>query len=1066
MHDRSGFIRARAKRLLDDHLTPSVYAGRVPLGVEIQELGGEPISPGEAAAGQFRPFRTGEVWGGAWDTAWFRLRGRIPTEWRGREVVALIDIGYDGLPGFGAEALIWEGDRPVRGISPHHREHTVAAPARGGESVEIMVEAAANPAAPWGAATWPLLMPDPGGTPLFRLSAADLAVARRDRYRFWLDFRLLLDLAEHLPREEPRAAQILRSLNDACNLLDPTDLDATMDRAHVPLAAALSPPAVPSALRVSAIGHAHIDTAWLWPYREARRKCARTFASALRLMDEYPDYHFSASAAQHYAWMKEHYPPLFEEIRTRVAEGRFEPVGSMWVESDCNLVSGESLVRQLVYGKRFFLGELGVETVDVWLPDVFGYPAVLPQLMAQAGVRYVLMHKLSWNQYNAFPHHTFAWEGLDGTRILTHVPPAGSYNSEFKMNDLLGGVRHFREQGSATRFAYLYGYGDGGGGPSREMVETAARLRDLEGAPRVELGGAAPFFQMAEQDAADAPVWVGELYLEEHRGTYTSQARTKKANRLCERLLHEAELWSALRLDAPAAYPAEALDRAWKALLLNQFHDVLPGSSIHWVYEENLRDLAQVGEAAERAAAEAVSAIADDVDLSGAGPMVVVFNAGSHDRRDLVEVTHQPDLEVRSAAGPDGGLVPVQGNGDGLLFAADVPGFGWAAYELRSDPFPPAGSIPTGVEIDVAGRRLENDQLRVTWDEHALLDSVWDKVAGREVLAPGSRGNVFQLHDDYPNYWDAWDVDLHYRERVEDLLGLEAIEAAEVGPVRAGVRFSRSFGASSIRQTMRLAASSRRLEFDTEASWHESHKFLKVAFPVDVRALEASYDMQFGHVTRPTHANTRWDLARFEVCAHKWADLSESGYGVALLNDCKYGYDVVGNVLRLSLLRASTWPDPEADRGDQRFVYALYPHAGGLREGGVIEEGYAQNLPLRAVARFGERTTAPPREDGFGRPPRGSFLSVDRQGVVIETVKRSDRGSEVVVRCYEAWGGRGRVRLRCALPIEAAERTDLLERHDVPAEVGPGGVGFEVRPFEVVTLKLTLAGDFSSRART
>jgi alpha-mannosidase len=1017
LEDR-GIARIRIERVIRQLVRPAIYGERVPLAVSGHQVRGEPISVSDARAREYAPFAIGDGWGGAWDTTWFRMQAAIPAEWSGREVVALIDLGGAGIVGFTAEGLVWEGDAPVQGLHLKHREYVIARPAKGGEPVDLLVEAAANPIPPWGSLRWPLLMPDVDGPAIYRLGRAELTIARRDVEALYFDLLVLSQLLDELSANEPRAYHVLRALVAACDAISIHDVAGSAARARAALAPVLASPAVASAHHVSAVGNAHIDTAWLWPTRETKRKCARTFSNALRLMDDYPEYRFAASQAQQYTWVKEHYPPLYERMREKVKDGQFEPVGSMWVEADCNIPSGESLVRQIVHGKRFFLDEFDRETTDLWLPDVFGYSAALPQILHEAGISSFLTQKMSWSEINKFPHHTFWWEGIDGTRILTHFPPADTYGGEMTVGELNKGVRQFAQHGRSERSLYPFGYGDGGGGPTRGMLEAARRMTDLEGAPRVEIDTVASFWEKVHAESSDLPVWVGELYLERHRATYTTNGAIKRANRRNEEALRAAELWSvAAGAGDWESYPADELDRAWKLLLLNQFHDIIPGSSIHWANEDCGRDHERIAGVTGDAIAAAQGAIAAQVDTSGMTRPFVVFNAASRARDELCEIGND--------------LVRVQ-----------VPACGYAAVDLDARPDP-------GLPVTVTERSLENDLLRVAWDEDGLLTSVYDTEHDREVLAPGARGNVFQLHEDLPNDTDAWDVDLHYFDQRADLTAVSSITVVESGPARGAVRFVREFGASRITQTMRLASGSRRLDFDTEVEWRERHKFLKVAFPVDVHATRATYEIQFGHLERPTHTNTSWDLARFEVCAHRWADLSEPGYGVALLNDCKYGYDTHGNVLRLSLLRGPGWPDPETDQGAHRFAYALFPHAGDLREAGVVAAAEAFNLPLTAVPASSSPGPA-------SRPARASVVSVDRPNVTIEAVKKADRADAVVVRLCEVWGGRGPVRLTMDRPVRTAARTDVLEREIAPVSIVDGEVELDLGPFELVTLWLEL----------
>ena len=889
----------------------------------------------EAMRGEFLPFHAGDAWGAPWSTTWFHVRGRVPDQWKGRNVVAIFDLGFEGPPGFTCEALAWKEGKPWRGVDPNHRRLPVEGP-----EIDFYLEAAANPrASEQGSEPAPSMIAlRSSPEPAFVLRQAELAI--------W---------------DQPQGQTV--------------HLDAGT---HV----------------ISAVGHAHIDTAWEWPLREGKRKCARSWSTQLALMDEHPDYVFACSQPAQYAWIKQSYPDLYRRIKEKVAAGQWEPVGAMWVEADCNLPSGESLVRQLVHGKRFFMRELGVETRILWLPDVFGYPGNLPQLIKESGCDYFLTQKLSWNDTNKPAHHTFWWEGIDGTRVFTHFPPADTYNGDFSASEVEFSVRNFKDSSGSNRSLYLFGYGDGGGGPTAEMIDSAHRLG-------VGLGRAADFFEQAEAEARDLTISSGELYFELHRGTYTSQSRTKRLNRMAQQALREAEMWSV----AAGDYPAETLDTQWKKLLLNQFHDILPGSSIDWVYEETERDLTDVAFSANRVIARAIKKVAGD------GYRTAVFNVNSHRRREVVEFGHR-------------------------LRLVEVPACGWAVQQELT--------IREEQRVRVFERGMENSLLRVRWDDRGLLTSIWDKHAQREVLA--APGNVLQLHDDNPSRWDAWDLDLEYRDSMTDLTGLAEQTIEEPGGLRGAVRFTHEFGRSRITQRMVLDADSRVLRFECEADWHEVHRLLKVAFPVTVSAREATYEIQFGHLRRPTHSDTSHAAAMFEVCAQRWADLGDGDYGVALLNDCKHGYDIHGSVMRLSLLRAPTHPDPSADQGRHQFTYALMPHPGGFREAGVIEASEDLNAPLRTVFSNLDESAA------------ASLLEVDTRQVIVEAIKRAEDSNATIVRLYEAWGRPCRARIKTKLSIGRASLCDLLERERSEVQVRGGEMELDFTPFTVLTLKLEGAG--------
>jgi alpha-mannosidase len=1045
VHDDRRLVEQRLDRILTERVLPAQYAAWVPLRLSAWLVPGEPVPVSEALAASYQPFAVGQMWGAPWSTMWLRAGATVPPEWAGRRVEAVFDLGLvPGGPGNQAEALVYTAAGvPLKGIAPRNQYVPVARPARGGEPVELLLEVAANPDA-LGAGFLPTTLGDPstaGTAPLFRMARADLAVLDEEVFGLTLDIQVLAGLMKELDVNEPRRHEILRALQRAAEALDLSDIGASAAGARAHLADVLSRPANASAHRISAVGHAHIDTAWLWPLRETVRKASRTFASATALAGDYPELIFAAPQAQQYDWVKQHYPEVYRRIATSVKAGQWVPVGGMWVEADGNLPGGEALVRQLVLGKRFFLDEFGVECNGVWLPDSFGYTAAYPQLALLAGMRWFLTQKLSWNDTDRMPHHTFWWEGIDGSRVFTHFPPVDTYNGVFSGLEMARSVRNFAEKGRATRSLIPFGYGDGGGGPTREMMERARRMADLEGAPRLSIEDPDAFFDAARAEYPDAPVWSGEMYLELHRATFTSQARGKAGNRASEHLLREAELWAATAaVQSGFEYPYEALDRVWKTVLLLQFHDILPGSSIRWVHREAEATYAAIHEELSTMVDAALAA------LAGSGAELRVANAGPFARTEVAVVP--------APAAP--GLPPAQAQplADGTAaILVDAPATGLGT---------PAVAVATTDPVRVTDRVLDNGLVRVELDETGAFGSVRDLragpgaagpagAAGREVLAPGSLGNLLRLHPDLPGQWDAWDVDRNYSRVWTDLTTVDTIGVAENGPLLGALRVARSFGGSRVVQTVRLRAGSPMIEVDCEVDWHERERFLKALFPLDVHADRSAAEIQFGHVFRPTHTNTSWDAARFEVYAHRWIHVGEPGYGVALVTDSTYGYHAVRDsrpdggtttTVGLSLLRAPRSPDPEADQGAHRFRYALLP---GVDIAGAVAGGYRLNLPLRAVVAAG------------GAPP-APLVTVEGDGVTVEAVKLADdRSGDVVVRLYEAYGGRAAGRLRTGFPLARAYHTDLLERplstEDVAVDPDRA-VPVALRPFQVLTLRL------------
>ncbi|TQM09441.1 alpha-mannosidase [Pseudonocardia kunmingensis] len=1001
MHDDSNLVLQRVARFVRERLHPALYRERVPVEVTAWTAPGEPVPFAEAVRQEFTPFAVGSPWGRPWGTVWFRVTGTVPAGWTtpGTRPELVLDLGFAGAqPGFQSEGLAYTPDghvvAAVEPLNPH-----VPLAGGPGSAVDLYVEAASNPgvAKNWTYAPTPMGdLATAGDDPIYRFEAADIALLDTVVWELNQDFWTLAGLVAELPAELPRRAEVLRALERAVDVVDPDDVTGTAAAGRAELADVLAAPAWPSAHRLHAVGHAHIDSAWLWPVRETVRKVARTFANVLDLMDTDDEFVFAASSAQQYAWLQEHQPELFERVKQRVAEGRFVPVGGMWVESDTNMPGGEALARQFVAGKRFFIEQLGVDPQEVWLPDSFGYSAALPQLIKAAGARWFLTQKISWNETNVMPHHTFRWEGIDGTQIFTHFPPVDTYNSELSQHELHRAQRQYAEKGRANTSLVPFGWGDGGGGPTREMLAAAARTRSLEGSPSVRITTPAEFFSTAEAEYPRPPVWSGELYLEFHRGTYTSQARTKRGNRRSEHLLREAELWAATAaVRTGLAYPADVLARCWHTVLLQQFHDILPGTSIAWVHQEAERNYAQVAEELEGVIARSLAA------LAGEGDGEVAVNAGPYARHG----------------------VPALGGG-----ATAAP-----ADEVR-------------VSETAGGTVLENGRVRAVIDERGLLTSVRDLTADRELVPPGDAANLLQLHRDTPTQWDAWDIDEHYRRHGRDLTDVAELAVVERGRHRAAVRVVRKVGASTITQVVSLDAGSASIDIDTHVDWHERQKLLKLAFPLDVHAERAGSEIQFGHLHRPIHTNTSWDAARFETVAHRWVHVGEPGYGVAVANDSTYGHDVgrstradggTTTVVRLSLLRAPLFPDPQADQGAHRMRVSLRP---GATIADAVAEGYRVNLPLRTVA--GGAEIAP-------------LVSVDDPAVVVEAVKLAEDGSgDVVVRLYEAHGGRASARVTAGFEHSGVVETDLLERPLAEqASLSADGVRVDLRPFRIVTLR-------------
>jgi alpha-mannosidase len=985
----------------------------------------EQLTVEEAARREFAPMPPGTCWGAKWEYAWFRGEVEIPREAAGRRIALAVDVG--------GESAIYVNGIAAGARDREHRQITLTHDAVPGTVYEIMIEAYAGhgPRVTSGGPVPPgrQTVPEPPPTQAM-VGGTTLGIWEEDAYQLWMDVETLYGIRENIDTNSLRVAEIDKGLRDFTTIVDfeleHDEMMETIRAGRQQLKPLLECKNGSTAPVMFAVGHSHIDVAWLWPLAETERKCIRTFATQLALMDEYPEYRYLQSQPHLYRMVQQRDPALYERIKAAAARGQLIPEGGMWVEADTNLSGGESLIRQFIHGKRFFRDEFGVDCELLWLPDVFGYSGAMPQIMRGCGIKYFATAKIFWayNGGDPFPYNTFTWEGIDGSEVLVHL--CNDYNSRTDSATIIERWnQRVQKDGIATRLL-PFGFGDGGGGPTRDHLESLRRLVDLEGVPKVRIAHPLDYFRDQEARGIPDARYVGELYFQAHRGTYTSQARTKRGNRKSEIALREAEMWDSLtRVMKGEKVPDDALDEAWKTVLLNQFHDIIPGSSIHRVYEEAEADYARVIDTAEEVAAEAAGSLTD-----GSNDLTV-FNSLSWPRRCLIAL---PD-GYQGATDADGVSLAVQTLGDDLLAEVTVPPCGWTT--VRSGATPEKGDDG---RVIVTERSLENEFLRVTLNDRGEIDSIWDKEANRE-LATGPC-NSLRMYKDVPTNWDAWDLDSMYA-----LTPVEMGDAAELTVIADGalvgmIEVRRQINRSLMVQQISLRRGSRRIEFDTEIDWQESHKMLKVAFPVDIHANEAVHEIQFGHIRRPNHLSRPFDADRFEVVNHKWTALVEEGRGCAVLNDCKYGVNVFGDTIMLTLLKSAMAPDMTADKGLQEFSYAFYAWNGPMIESDLVREAYELNCPVMTVS---------------GAAGKRSLLQVDAPNVIIETVKLAEDGTgDLVVRLYEAMRTATRCTLRTDLPVTAAASTNMLEKDRRPLEVVDGAVTLDLRPFEVATLRLAV----------
>ena len=855
----------------------------------------------------------------------------------------------------------------------------------------------------------------------------------RDLEHLYYDVLVPYDAAQMLDEGDTDYARIMSALVDAVRLVDfrtpysaefGVSVRAAIDLLEREFYQKLCTPDGKPV--VHCIGHTHIDVEWKWARAQTREKIQRSFSTAKSLMDRYPEFKFMLSQPNLYRYLKEEAPEKYEELKALVAEGRWEPEGAMYVEPDCNLTSGESLVRQIIFGKRFFREEFGVESKALFLPDVFGYSAALPQILRKSGVDYFITSKISWNDTNTMPMDMFYWEGIDGTEIFTSfitaqnfggIPGKGgknrtTYNGIIDASSVKGTWDRFQQKEYTNSIFMTFGHGDGGGGPTKAMLETQRRTaRGIPSLPVTKTNTLIPYLETVkgEFDATAkrtdrTPRWVGELYLEFHRGTYTSIAKVKKANRYSEFLLGNAEALSATDLCLGGSYDTDGLNKLWRKVLHNQFHDILPGSSIQEVYDGTDKDYAQIDEYGTKLISDKLGSIAGRINTDGG---ILLYNPTGFERPAVLTEHGYTELEQT------------------------VPAFGWTVIK----------DTKAESKVSLDGLAAENEYYKLVLNEAGQIESLYDKRVGRNILT--GKANALEAYEDYPTKYDAWEFEDYYSLKTYALDGKAKITPVVDG-TRAGFVIEKDYMSSTIKQTMWLYSESARIDFETEIDWHEHHQVLKAIFPVDVHALNATFDVQYGHVSRPTHKNTSWDAAKFETYAHKWADLSENGYGVAILNNGKYGHAVDGSKMSITLVKSATDPYPEADQGVQTFTYSLYPHVDDFRRGGVIEESFVLNQPLyeKAIsANSGDLAES------------YSFVSTDSKNAVITAVKKAECDDGLVVRFYDAYDCKSRVTLTVPAVYSKAYICDLMENTIEEIPVIDGRATVPASNFEIVTVK-------------
>ncbi len=1003
----------------------------------------EYLTPEEAQKGPFEPVSPGYTWGRIWEYCWFRGSVTLPEQAKGQRIV--MDLKPQGEStlfvngkSFGTYRASWVNE-------PHHfiEDNVLSTCAEGGERFDLLMETYAGhfiPEAPTGGcATGPVLPGAYEDTAVEgkrrTLEKCTYGIWNEDAYQLYMDVATLSMLLITLDEKSLRAAKIAKALQQFTLIVDFEQPKAQRIASYKEAREALRP--VMEAKNGSsmpvfyAVGNAHLDLAWLWPMAETYRKTERTFAAQLRLIEEYPEYKFIQSQPASYEMCKKNYPELFARIKEAVKGGQWIADGAMWVEPDTNMASGEALIRQLIHGKRYYKEEFDVDSKVLWLPDTFGYTAALPQILKGCGVDYLVTQKIFWsyNEGDQFPYHYFTWQGMDGSEIVSFLPTSYTYRTDpIEANNIWKNRTQLQD---LDAFLMPYGYGDGGGGPARDYIEYAKRQEDLEGSVKVKMAGPMEFFRDMEEKGGPVNTYVGELYFSAHRGTYTSQAAVKKNNRRSELAMREAELWSSLAAERGLHYDLEKADALWKEILLHQFHDILPGSSIGRVYEEAKKAHQAILDGAAELLDQALEALTEE-KKEGA---VTVWNSLSFDRKALVEL---PEAFAKGAKTFEGEAVPVQKTAEGVKAVVEIPSCG-AVSLVPAEGAASEDSVKAAVTVeeDKDGYVMENSQVRAIVNNRGEVVSFVLKESGREFAAEPM--NRFRLYKDVPRMFDAWDIDSNYI-----LQEVEAVTEVSVEKVSDGiegvVKVTGRLSESGFVQYIRLAADSRRIVFDTEVDWNELHRLLKASFPVDVYAENGINEMQFGYVERPAHRSKLYDKDRFEVCNHRYSALCDGSHGAAVLNDCKYGISMNGNTLELTLLRAAACPEMRADQGQHSFTYAFTAWEGSFADSDVVRQGYELNVK-------------PAVSGGAGK--RFSAVTVDKANVILDTMKPAEDGSgDIILRLYESKKAATKAEVSLNFGAGKAYLCDMLENVTEEAAVNDGKIVLPFRAFEIKTIRI------------
>lgn len=952
------------------------------------------------ADGSFKPYKKNTLWGGTKDRHyWFYSKLEVPEDDMEFSLITGKEGWWDAA---NPQFMVYVNGKMVQALDINHRTYIFEK--KGVYDFYLYAYA--------------------GTYDTFSEFKPSLNKVNRIAEQLYYDIKVPLEICDYLKDSDYDRIRILEALDRGVNKIDFTnpqsaEFNESLKNAMLTLKKELyGKYADKTDVATVCIGHTHIDIAWQWTIKQTREKAVRSFSTVVALMKRYPEYKFMSSQAILFKFVKEDAPELYEEIKKLVKEGRFEIEGAMWVEADCNLSSGESLIRQILYGKRFFKKEFDKDCKMLWLPDVFGYSAALPQILQKSGVDTFVTSKISWNETNKMPNDTFMWQGIDGTEIFTYFLTAQdkilgkepenytTYVADITPAQVAGAWERYSNKLLSEETLLTFGFGDGGGGPTAKMLEYQKRLENgLPGCPKAKIDTATNFIARLKENAFKSkylPKWVGELYLEFHRGTYTSMAKNKRFNRKGEYLLKNIE-WLSL-MNESTAYMQEEINNDWEILLTNQFHDIIPGSSIKEVYEESDESYGRMFESCNRLFENNINHIKNNIETEGG---VLVFNPNSFEASDAVLL------------------------GDKYIYVQNIPSMGYKVVKPNEKE-----------AVKAEEKKIENSKIKVVFNDKMHIVSIFDKENNRETIK--GEGNVIVAYEDIPKSYDNWEISSYYKDKPTVIDNVRNVEIVDMG-AKKGVKIERKFNNSKIVQTILLTQNSRRIDFETYIDWKEKQILLKAHFPVNIHANKATYDIQYGTVERPNHYNTSWDKAKFEVCAHKFADLSQPDYGVSLMSDCKYGYGIFGNDMGITLLKSGIYPNPEADKCEHNFTYSFYPHFGDHRTGEASKEGYKLNNTLVACEI--------PKQKGRLKE-QYSFVKTNKNNIFVEALKKAEDDDGIIVRFYDAFGINSFPEFTFGFDVKKAYISDMSENITKEIEVNDNKITLDVAPFEIVTLKI------------